>query len=994
MVQLDYLSHYGPSICVKFFERFVLAGYGPFIHVYDYKTGELLNIARIFNRNKVHGISVKGDHILAYGARSLSVITIQNVLEQRTLINFEKNCHEWIIDAEFSASGESIFLLTSYNKVICCSLDGTVDGIKAVFGERSILYSGSIKVFDDERVYVNAGTVMGGVIIWDLFSEEKIYNFTGHEGSIFYVTLSDDGKYIATCSDDRSIKLWNMDTGELMSTAWGHTARIWNLQFFDNDKKLVSVSEDCTCRVWDIMDNGVVKQRDAYEVHLTKNVWGVDVQSSEMIAVTSGNDGTLKLTDLKPLDRNGDEVHVFLRNDFELDGLKLEVGEIFKGFFWLKFGLIAVTSHGQVLRYNQITSRWNAVLQDEKLSSYTMTSGVQDIDTVVFCNNNCDLILMKFQRGNGHLLSKVSLHVEEISKCTNCLVAFEENRLLVTLESPKPSDNFLCLQFDVDSLEMCNKYQWKKPSGFFSSSLCVWNDYLIVGSKLGSMFVFTFSNPQYDALMLRRLCPGDTITSVKFVETLPNGESLFSITNRDGYYLFLSINVPERRYKIVHSNKISKGFLEGAFYNEDGDYIVYGFKSDHFYMFNETKQFEIMSELCGGAHRQWKLFKNFIPGEYVLVYVKAGNIHLRRVHQRNIPQTLVDGTHGREIRDLSIRGSHPYRNGYLFCSASEDTTIKLAVFERESGIIKNFWTQRKHTSGLQRCKFISDKYMISSAAREELYLWELNTQFSTGPYMNLLKELPPSSKNPDLRIMDFDYKMLDNGNFLLATVYSDSAIKVWIYNSKTNEFNLLIQGRYETCCLLNVALIHLHERDILLVGPTDGHLVYWDISKYSLFHFSEVANDQGGAEESHLLPKYDGRILVHKAGIKDLAVRVTSGACFKAYTVGDDNAVAISTFSLNTAGFVSGAVSCLEDRGGASTITSLDLIEQSDKLITTSVDQNVRVYDISSDGLILELKTYTTIADTGCSAVLNESDKAFLLIGGVGLSVAKLTKLR
>lgn len=72
---------------------------------------------------------------------------------------------------------------------------------------------------------------MGGVIIWDLFSETKIHNLLGHEGSIFYVNLSNNGRYVASCSDDRSIRLWDLETGKQLSVGWSHTARIWNLMF-------------------------------------------------------------------------------------------------------------------------------------------------------------------------------------------------------------------------------------------------------------------------------------------------------------------------------------------------------------------------------------------------------------------------------------------------------------------------------------------------------------------------------------------------------------------------------------------------------------------------------------------------------------------------------------------------------------------------------------------------------------------------------------------
>ncbi len=74
-----------------------------------------------------------------------------------------------------------------------------------------------------------------------------------HRGPVLGVTFSPDGKIIATCGDDRSIRLWKTETGELLCSRQGHSAQITSVQFA-SEKRLVSAGKDGRLIVWDIED--------------------------------------------------------------------------------------------------------------------------------------------------------------------------------------------------------------------------------------------------------------------------------------------------------------------------------------------------------------------------------------------------------------------------------------------------------------------------------------------------------------------------------------------------------------------------------------------------------------------------------------------------------------------------------------------------------------------------------------------------------------------
>ena len=90
-----------------------------------------------------------------------------------------------------------------------------------------MLYSGDI---DIGRGLVAAGTVFRMLLVWSSVNGDIIHKLKGHTGVIFdacFLRAKDEGIYIGSVSDDRSVRVWKDDSQ--IAILFGHSSRIWKL---------------------------------------------------------------------------------------------------------------------------------------------------------------------------------------------------------------------------------------------------------------------------------------------------------------------------------------------------------------------------------------------------------------------------------------------------------------------------------------------------------------------------------------------------------------------------------------------------------------------------------------------------------------------------------------------------------------------------------------------------------------------------------------------
>lgn len=1001
------VQHYGPVTAVKFYKDHLLVGYGPTFKVFqiDLVTNKisLISSQRAFKRNKIHCIGVLQGKISLAGGRSFAVVDFS----RESLEIHEKAINEWIIACEFY-DDETLLILTSHNEVLKVNIQDLNSfkfsvSDKLHCNEKSLLYSGSIRITDSNKIYVAAGTVMSGIIIWDLETKEIVHELTAHEGSIFGVKISQDGNYVISCSDDRSVKLSDFKTGQVLATGWGHGSRIWSLEFVAISVSAVdifSTGEDCSARLWHY-ERGSDSLTQAYlwdHCHLGKHIWSGDVDSATLeVAATGGADGKLRVHDLSALN-NG--LSRYSPQDItSITGVEFEKKEVIKQFADLSQCdlLVTVTSMGKIFTLQKVSGAWTRINLSEDEASLIKASGMLHgfplINSAAIFTKLGDLLTLTFDL-NGHLKKHdwIMQESDPSRKIFNVLVGedSEKREYYALLDCPNPNVPFQVKTFALknDSLTVVKSIELSKPNSmaFTPTSLHfdVKNLWLLVGSRHANFAVYNLIGQNYLLpLLARKVCPGDTITSIKTVQSSEN-QLVALLTVRDGTYLYMSIGLKHETtgvmdekfaFDIILQNKLSRGILEGGFV-QNGELLIYGFQSSAFYIWNETKQIEIAHHVCGGAHRQWELIKCQGKFNYKFVYLNKSGLIVKGFQCRfetSEDGLLVGGTHGREIRGVAISPVLEQDGTKLVATASEDAAVKLGKLD-STGNIKYLWTMNNHVSGLQNISFMNHLYIASSAANEELLIWRLNRISNFGVTIVEHSRLKTSEENPDLRIMDFASIEVEGG-FWIAAVYSNSKIKVFFYNSKEKTFSLCIHDTYSTFCILNVNFMTRDDKIYLMTGTTDGFITIWDIT---------LCLSTGEVSKLNNLVVLQQ---LHQSGIKAIAI-IPGVDEWKIVTGGDDNALVLSKLVSTEHRISLETVSFIEDAASA-TITDISNVG-TNRVLATSVDQVVRLWNISEDSLRCESANYTTVSDTGCCDTTEFNGHNFGLVGGAGLGVWSL----
>lgn len=971
-------------------------------------------------------------------------------------IGTEHEAADWILDISFATSTQTpivAYFITAHNDVFAIrskatrALDISVSQIAS--GLSSILYSAHIKPISATTILVAAGTVFGEVIVWSCYRStsatthvetewhSRTYNvFRGHDGSIFGVCLSDrveltgdrfPGRLLASCSDDRTIRLWDvskfdnlleagLDVSEQhheiaqrtgfgsiadasIAATWGHLSRIWAVGFIHggasaNPSLLISRGEDATCQIWNLTcevpiastDNAVLGRRDLRfdhsstdHHHAGKHIWShaSHSENSSLAIFTGGSDGGIIARSISSQENGSSYLSIqtpfydlfrYLKPKLAAsDTIRTHHNDSVKQYVFISANVIfATTNYGKVIKgiieareHTSTSIEWMQVFHATGLGALAIMASDTTEGIVYLGSARGNIWVYSDAIQSIKLLAKVDQKISNIftgtswmpnKECTVrhllvCSTTLVTARLLVVTQ----------LHDEPDSLRVLKNVELRLPSTFQPTAFVDVSEgnLLILGSRSGALAIYLdaareggTANGIAPAFCARHIHGSDTVThlqsfsAAKCNEQDPACYEIIS-TGKDGSYAIHKITFrncePASRSPVMTTlHRSCPPFgpnIEGASVrltsSSSPELLLHGFDGKNFRCWNESRNSEVISIPCGGAHRNWAYSSKYLDMQSgvtsqggCFVWTKAGVFNMARFFSP-AHEIVQPGGHGREIKAMAVQKEDPGHDGQyaptmrLIATGAEDTAIRLwmvttvgkhAHVGTQSLVRKDnascIRVLKKHTTGIQHLSFCQN-FLFSSAGCEELFIWKLN--FGVGVVSIgtvFLAALPKHAVASDLRITSFKAIFIacdpaadslpEHEHIHIYTTYSNSTVRVFRYTNDHalppgDRFQLMAEGCYNATCLTNICLLS-ESTPWFLTASTNGAVAVWPV----------VDHHKNATEQPSSL-SYMTEHFIHQNAILALHTVRLGPKYYLLLTGGDDNALGI-TLILESAG--------------------------------------------------------------------------------------------
>jgi WD40 repeat protein len=110
----------------------------------------------------------------------------------------------------------------------------------------------------------------GFILRWRTSSESPalVRILTGHQAGVNSVTVSPDGRLIASASDDQTVAVWDLHSGKRQHELVGHRANVNSVAFSPDGRFIISSSSDCVV-IWNGLSGDSLRQVSGHGAGIT-----------------------------------------------------------------------------------------------------------------------------------------------------------------------------------------------------------------------------------------------------------------------------------------------------------------------------------------------------------------------------------------------------------------------------------------------------------------------------------------------------------------------------------------------------------------------------------------------------------------------------------------------------------------------------------------------------------------------------------------------------
>lgn len=421
-----------------------------------------------------------------------------------------------------------------------------------------------------ESCHVYFGSVIGDLIDWIPYQEEKPVMRKGHKGMIFSIVT--DSTRIFTISDDRTVRMWKIkerNSGPIC-TVFGHTARPFSICVDPIQRLIYTGGIEQTLFCWKYDDESItLTQKTNLSIGVIRKISQLDEST---LAITSQNGDLLKMN----LKGGG---HV------ETEVLRDEV----INFCVLKEKLVVLTNQSELLIFSsdsmtQLLGRFSEI---KHMSS-------SDGSCIAWQHNIFVFITEK--------------HVYRFKINVNIISAICWNEYFII----KTVDGYIQIfsTYKPDHMEQMSRFRMENMSTIPATLAVLSNDVMIFGTTHGELYYVEVmkdrNTPEacLDRHDFYELFGGKEVTALR-----PIGkETIFMALGKTG--IWSMIRMKDRQMELMNSRSFaasSRIAWPSKFIEWNNELLIVGFYGTSLIIWSSSTGLPIFETYCGGGHRIWQL---------------------------------------------------------------------------------------------------------------------------------------------------------------------------------------------------------------------------------------------------------------------------------------------------------------------------------------------------------------------------------------------------